>query len=140
MSGILLLDTGPLVALLERRDRYHPWAREQLASQRQPLATCEPVLTEACHLVRRLSSGPAAVMDLLRQEVITIAFDLAAEQDRVAALLRQYADAPMSLADACLVRMSELVGECAVFTIDGDFRVYRRHGRQKIPLLIPPQV
>jgi predicted nucleic acid-binding protein len=70
--------------------------------------------------------------------VIRVAFDLAAEQAPVAALLRQYADVPMSLADACLVRMSELAGESVVFTIDSDFRVYRRHRRQKVPLRMPP--
>ena len=102
------------------------------------MATCEPVLTEACYLVRGLSDGPVAVVDLLGQEVFRVTFDLAAEHDRVAALLRQYADVPISLADACLVRMSELVGPCVIFTIDSDFRVYRRHRRQAIPLLLPP--
>ena len=52
--------------------------------------------------------------------------------------IERYANVPMSLADSCLVRMSELLGESLLFTLDSDFRIYRRHGRQKIPLLIPP--
>ena len=52
----------------------------------------------------------------------------------------RYANVPMSVADACLVRMSELVADCTVFTLDGDFRVYRRNKRQKIPVLMPPNV
>ncbi len=52
--------------------------------------------------------------------------------------MRRYANVPMSLADACLVRMSELAAGCVLFTLDGDFRIYRRHRRQKIPLVIPP--
>ena len=55
-------------------------------------------------------------------------------------LLRRYRNVPMSLADACLVRLSELYGDCAVLTLDSDFRIYRRHGRQVIPVLAPPKV
>jgi len=66
-----------------------------------------------------------------------VAFRLEPESESVAALMRRYADLPMSLADACLVRMSELNRDCRVLTTDSDFKLYRRFGRQVIPLLCP---
>lgn len=137
MIPAILLDTGPLVASLDRRDAYHEWAMKQLDGVTHPLLTCEPVLTEACFLVRHLPCGCESVLELIDRKIIQVEFDLAAEQQPLRALLRKYADVPMSLADACLVRMSELHSDSRVFTIDGDFRRYRRNRRQKIPLIIP---
>jgi|SRR6516164_5690440 predicted nucleic acid-binding protein len=133
-----LLDTGPLVAVLDRRDQDHPWAVEQLAQLRRPLWTCEAVLTEAFHLLRYLPSAQVAILEMLAEDVLTVPFRLGEQPREILALVRRYANVPMSLADACLVRLSELVAGCVVFTLDSDFRIYRRHGRQKIPLLIPP--
>jgi predicted nucleic acid-binding protein len=65
------------------------------------------------------------------------AFDLANDLDRVLKLMQKYADVPMSLADACLVRMSETLENPVVLTTDDDFRIYRRHGRQVVPCLTP---
>jgi predicted nucleic acid-binding protein len=133
-----LLDTGPLVALLDRREEYHPWAVDQMARLRRPLHVCEAVITEAFHLLRHLPAARVAILEMIAEEVLLVSFQLVQQSREVLGLLQRYANVPMSLADACLVRMSELVGECAVFTLDGDFRIYRRHRRQKIPLLIPP--
>lgn len=140
MTQTILVDAGPLVALLDRRDRYHRWAAREVASLQQPMITCEPILTEAAYLVRRIPKGTVSVIDLLRQQVVSVQFQLIKQQDPIAASLRRYRDVPMSLADACLVRMSELIPNCTVFTIDSDFHIYRRNRRQKIPLLIPPDV
>jgi hypothetical protein len=96
------------------------------------------VLTEACHLARRTPGGPGAALELFERGALRLDFDLDANLAVVSRLMHRYAHVPMSLADACLVRLSELVAECVVFTLDSDFRIYRRHGRQKIPLLIPP--
>ena len=76
-------------------------------------------------------------MELLSRGVIKIAFDLGRETKAVAGLMARYDEVPMSLADACLVRMSEQYSDCAVFSIDGDFRLYRRHSRGVIPLISP---
>ncbi|PYN91643.1 MAG: hypothetical protein DMD91_33840 [Candidatus Rokuibacteriota bacterium] len=65
------------------------------------------------------------------------AFDLADELDRVLDLVRKYANVPMSLADACLVRMSEMLSDPVILTTDADFRIYRRHGRQVVPCMTP---
>ena len=136
MKGGVLLDTGPLVAYLDRRDRYHDWAKDQMSVLRPPLLTCEPVLAEAFHLLRALGEGRSAILDMMRRGLIEVPFRLTEHIDAVNKLLSRYEDRPISLADACLVRMSEVYGD-TVLTLDSDFKVYRRHRRQKIPLITP---
>ena len=133
----VLVDTGPLVALLNRHEHFHAWAKEQAAHCESPLATCEAVLTEACYLLREIDGGSERLMDLIRRGLLVLPFLLRDDHDSVSALMRRYSDVPMSLADACLVRMSEQVSGSTVFTLDNDFRIYRQHGRRAIPLLIP---
>jgi predicted nucleic acid-binding protein len=135
-----LVDTGPLLALIERSDRRHAWTQTQFDEIAPPLLTCEAVLTEACYLARRTDAGPAAILDLFHRGVVRLAFNLQEHFDQISSLMERYANVPMSLADACLVRMAELVADCVVFTLDSDFHIYRRHKRQKIPLLIPADV
>ncbi len=132
-----LLDTGPLVAFLNRNDQWHEWAKTQMGALPVPLLTCEPVLAEACFLVQRGGGRPADVLSKLQAGVIEVAFEITTEAVALEVLMRRYEDTPMSLADACLVRLSELHTDCQVFTLDSDFRWYRRHGRQVIPLLAP---
>jgi predicted nucleic acid-binding protein len=133
-----LVDTGPIVAFLNRRDRHHGWAVETFATLRPPLLTCEAVLSEAAYLLRRLDGGPEKTIDLLMRGVVAVPFRLEAEARVVKKLLARYGDVPMDLADACLVRLTELRGDCVLLTIDSAFRdVYRRHGRQAIPTLMP---
>lgn len=138
MAGTrLLLDTGPLVAYLNRNDRYHEWAVERWKAFFDPLWTCEAVLSEAVFLLRAEGSDAEPILQLLEREVIRLDFVMDHHRADVVRLLRKYADQAMSLADACLVRMSELADRCQVFTTDRDFRVYRRKGRHVIPLLAP---
>lgn len=133
----ILLDTGPLVAALNRRDRYHEWALSHLNAIQPPLLTCESVLSEACFLLGKIGSDGETVMQLVRRGVVEVSFDLKDHVNPVAALLKKYRSVPMSLADACLVRMTELHSEGRVFTLDSDFRIYRRNGRQVVPTLLP---
>ena len=133
----ILVDTGPLVAALRVDDEFHAWAREQLQRVPAPLLTCEAVVSEALHLLRRSKGGHAAVMELLRDRLVTLPFRLEDELAPIARLLNRYADVPMSLADACLVRMSEQHAGACVLTLDSDFKVYRRHGRGVIPTIAP---
>jgi predicted nucleic acid-binding protein len=135
-----LVDTGPIVAFLNRRDRHHRWAVEAMAAVRAPLLTCEAVLSKAVYLVRGLPDGPEKVIELLARGALEAPFRLDGEAQAVRRLLARYGDRPMDLADACLVRMSELHADCRVLTLDSEFRdVYRRHGRQTIPTLMPRQ-
>jgi len=133
----ILLDTGPLVALLNARDAHHGWARELLASVAPPLVTCEAVLSEACFLVRQLHGGRDRVLELVHRGAVAVPFRLEDELPAVRRLLSRYADVPMSLADACLVRMTEALSDSVILTTDADFRIYRRHSRQAVPCVMP---
>ncbi len=133
----VLIDTGPLVALLNARDAYHAWTRETLDSIVPPLSTCEAVISEVCFLVRHLKGGPDAALTLLSRGIVTLDFRLTSELEPVRKLMAKYATVPMSLADACLVRMTELDAQSVVVTLDEDFQVYRRGGRQVVPTISP---
>ena len=135
MARSVLVDAGFLVALLSRRDGNHDWAAGQLHPNPPPWKTCEAVLSETFHLLG--DRGGPALVELLRRRSVLPAFDLNDELDRVLKLMLKYADAPMSLADACLVRMTEAFSDPLLLTTDSDFRIYRRHSRQTIPALIP---
>lgn len=131
-------DTGPLVAYFDRRDAHHEWAVAQFDMLAPPLLVSEPVITEALFLLRREPRVADAVLALLEENTLRVAFNLGDHVARVHALMRKYVDTPMSLADACVVRVSELHEYHAVLTLDSDFTIYRRFGREPLPLLSPP--
>jgi predicted nucleic acid-binding protein len=135
MAASVLVDAGFVIALLSRRDHYHKWALAQSPDLPPPWKTCDAVLSEAFHLLG--SRGRPALSALLRRGAVVLAFNLPGQLDRVLSLMQKYADVPMSLADACLVRMSETLADPVVLTTDLDFRVYRRHGRQVVPCMTP---
>jgi len=121
-----ILDAGPLIAALNRRDVHHQWARETLKRLGPPFFSCAEAITEAA----AMTGQPAAIVEMVRAEEIILAFDLSAQSDAVLALLKKYGDQEMDLADACIVRMSELMRDCQVITLDrDDFAAYRRNGR-----------
>jgi predicted nucleic acid-binding protein len=129
----VILDTGPLVALLNRDDEHHGWAVDALGRLPAPLWTCEPVLAEAAHL----TGSPGLIMDMVAKQQLRIGLDIAEEALALGALLRRYGKR-MDLVDACVVRMSELAPRCTVVTLDRrDFAVYRRNGRHVIPVVAP---
>ena len=132
------VDAGPLVALLNERDMHHDWASATLDAIEPPLYTCEAVISEACYLVRRLPRGPQTVLSLVSKGLVVVDFHVDDEIAAVERLVAKYASVPMSFADACLVRMSELHPDVTIVTVDTDFTVYRRHGRDVIALLMPP--
>ena len=136
-GGPGLLDTGPLVSFLASGLTNHAWACEQWKLFRPPLLTCEPVLTEAAFLLKRERREADPLFALLERGVIRIALDVQGEQSDLRALMRRYRNRPMSLADACMVRLSELHATGEVFTLDSDFRIYRCHGNKVIPVLMP---
>jgi len=133
----VLLDTGPLVALMNRRERHHAWARRVLDTIEPPLFTCDPVLSEACFLLQNFDGGTDAVLELVARGGLRTEFALAAEVDPIRSLMRRFRDVPMSLADACLVRMTELERDSIVVTLDGDFQIYRRNRGQPVPTISP---
>jgi uncharacterized protein len=130
-----IVDSGALVALLDPREEHHVWARENLSRQPLPWHTCESVLAEALFLLHE--SHLRALDQLLRQAHVRIGLNLADQLLQVLELRAKYSSVPMSLADACLVRMSEILPDPVVITTDADFCIYRRHSRQVIPHLMP---
>jgi predicted nucleic acid-binding protein len=133
----ILLDSGPLVGFVSGTDQHHRWTAEIWNSLYEPLWTCEAVLSEAIFLLQSDGVSIDTLLELFERGLVKMDFNVSAHQPDVWQLLRKYADQPMSLADACLVRMAELSGHCQVFTTDKDFLVYRRKGRHVIPLLAP---
>lgn len=137
MKGPVIVDTGPLVALINRRERDHEWVREQWGRIVAPLVTCEAVVSEGCFLLQGVDGGVAALTQLFERGVVRIAFNLADELLAISRLLKRYHSVPMSLADACLVRMAEHFSTASVLTLDSDFGIYRKNGRTVIPTLMP---
>jgi predicted nucleic acid-binding protein len=133
----VIVDTGPIVALLNRTDRHHTWTRTVLDAVEPPMFTCEAVLSEACFLLRRINGGQDAVLELVARGILSVTFSVTAELKPVRKLMKRYSSVPMSFADACLVRMSELDPRATVVALDSDFKIYRRNVRQAIPVLLP---
>ena len=132
-----IVDTGPLVAFLDRAERHHEWVADRIGEIEAPLLACEPVLAEAMFLLGRLPRAQDAVFALIENGALRVALHL---EDHVAALhelLRKYRDRPMSLADACIVRMAELNACHAVLTLDADFAMYRKNGDEPLALIHP---
>jgi predicted nucleic acid-binding protein len=130
-----IVDSGALVALLDPREEHHRWSRETFSRQPAPWLTCEAVVSEAFFLLHEPHAR--ALEKLLRQGHLRLGLNLADELVQVLDLRAKYADVPMSLADACLVRMSETLPDPVVLTTDADFKIYRRHSRQVVPCLLP---
>ena len=133
----VIVDTSILVALIDQRDSHHEWARQQLGGIAPPLLTCEAVISEAWFLLKRVRNGREALLLLLEQDQISVAFDLNTELLSVVALMRRYESVPTALADSELVRMAELYPNSSVFTLDSDFQVYRKNRNIPIPLITP---
>jgi predicted nucleic acid-binding protein len=135
MARNVLVDAGFLVALLSRKDSNHKWAVTQALSHAPPWRTCDAVLSEAFHLLG--ARGAPALSALLQRRALIAAFNMDNDMEPVLKLLQKYADLPVSLADACLVRMTETFPDPVILTTDSDFRIYRRHSRQIVPCVMP---
>ncbi len=137
MAKPIIFDSGVLVALIDKREQFHQWATEQAQTITPPFVTCEAVITETCFLLRNVHNGEAAVLSMIEDGILQIDFSLSDEITKIKALMNKYQDVPMSSADACLVRMSELMDNAFVFTLDSDFHIYRKNGKKRINLIVP---
>ncbi len=136
---VAIVDTGPLVAFLDRAEQHHRWVVEQVEELDPPLLVCEPVLAEAMHLLARFPRAQDALFGLLENGALSIAFRIEEHLPALLKLQQKYRDRPMSLADACIVRMAEIYERHVVLTLDSDFTVYRKHGRDPLALIYPAQ-
>jgi predicted nucleic acid-binding protein len=135
LAGVLL-DTGPLVALLSENDVNHARALDRFAQCRPPFRCCEAVVAEACFLMRRVhADGPAEVLALARRGVYEIAMSAADHWPNLETLLRKYSNRPISLADACLIRCAEVHQEPRILTFDRDFSFYRWARNKRFELI-----
>lgn len=133
----VLVDTGPIVALLNRRDQHHEWTTETAAQLDSPLFTCEAVIAEAHHLLSGIHDGFRRLNQLADAGRLDLSFRYRDHMQRVHELMSKYSNVPMSFADACLVTLSETLRDARVFTIDHDFRIYRRKRNRPLALLMP---
>jgi len=134
---MILVDAGPLVALVDADDQYHQQCVSTLKSLQEPLATVWPPLTEAMYLLNDLPAAQEALWEMLVRKALQLLPLGLVDLPRIRELLRKYADRPMDLADAALIRIAEREGIREIFTVDKrDFAVYRIHGRIR-PSIIP---
>ena len=134
---LAVVDTGPLVAFFDRSERHHAWVVRRVEELDAPLLVCEPVLTEAMYLLGRHAGAQDALLELIQNGALRIAFQIEEHLGTLRKLLQKYRDTPMSLADACIVRMAEIHEGHAVLTLDSDFSVYRKRGRVPLSLIYP---
>jgi predicted nucleic acid-binding protein len=135
-SEVAILDTGALVAYLVRSDRYHLWSVATFKKLPAALITCEAVLSETFHLLRREEGGLRALSAMLLRggiQVVSLAEDL----EFVLTLAEKYKNVPMSYADACIVRIAETHPKTVVITTDSDFLSYRMNRNMRIPVMLP---
>jgi predicted nucleic acid-binding protein len=133
----VIVDTGPLVALLDRGDRDHGWVVRQGRRLPPRMLSCEAVLSEVHFLTRDIPEAKDRIETWLADGRLGLPFHVSDDHALIHELMVRYARVPMSFADACLVRMSELWPDARVFTLDSDFRIYRRNKRQALPLICP---
>ncbi len=133
----IIADTGVIAAFLNPKDQWREWTVEQWRELPAPFLTCEAVITEACFLLHHTKDGEQDVLSLVEAGILQIDFRLSDKAKSVKSLMKKYENVPMSLADACLVRMSERIENAVVFTTDSDFHIYRKNGKRKIDLIIP---
>ena len=134
---MILVDAGPLVALVDADDQYHQQCVSTLKSLQEPLATVWPPLTEAMYLLNDLPAAQDALWEMLVRKALQLLPLGLVDLPRIRELRRKYADRPMDLADAALIRIAEREGVRKIFTADKrDFAVYRIHGRIR-PSIIP---
>jgi len=135
MARNAVVDAGFVVALLSSRDNHHEWAVTQASEFPPPWSTCEAVLSESFYLLG--GRGAPNLGALVRRRALLVTFEFAKNVEPVLRLIEKYSDVPMSLADACLVRMTETLADPIVLTTDQDFRFYRRHSRRIVPCVTP---
>ncbi len=137
MTNRTIIDTGPLVGLIRRDDQWSAWSTKVADELPPPFFTCEPVLTEASYLLKNFAGGVDQLLGMVEDGLIVVDFAAALEARQLRSLIHKYHDIPMSLADASVVRMTEIHRDSTVLTVDTGFVIYRRNHNERIPLISP---
>lgn len=130
----VVADAGFLVALYRRDDQYHGWAARVARDYPPPWVVCEAIWSEADHLLQ--PPGRAALRLALRRGALLL-HSLTADTSFLLDLQEKYEDLPMSVADACIVRLSETLRNPLVLTTDAGFKIYRCNRRRAVPCVMP---
>lgn len=132
----VLLDTGVIVALLDRSEKSHQACAEAVRLLEAPLITCEAVIAESCYLLRSLPGATEAVIENVAAVIFQVPFQLSREAVGLEQILRKYRDRKIDLADACLIRLADEFETSDILTLDGDFEIYR-WGKNKSFHILP---
>jgi predicted nucleic acid-binding protein len=132
----VLLDTGVIVALLDRSEKFHEPCADAVRGLDSPLVTCEAVITESCYLLRRFPGAPEAIIENMAAGIFQLPFQLSREAAGVKHVLRKYRDRKIDLADACLIRLADEFETPDILTLDKDFQVYRWGGNKPFHILL----
>ena len=135
----VLLDSGAIVALFDRSERYHAASVEALDRVAGPLVTCEAVIAESCYLLRRVRGAGEVVLANVASGAFQIPFRLSGSAAEIRRIFRKYGDREVDLADACLIHLAGEVGSGDILTLDRDFDVYRWGGNRVFRRLIERQ-
>lgn len=133
----VLLDTGVIVALLDRSERLHETCVDCLEQLVAPLVTCEAVIAESCYLLRHMKGAADAILENVETGIFQIPIHLSQSATGLRQIFRKYKDREVDLADACLVYLAEQLDTGEILTLDRDFEVYRWGGNKRFKLLIP---
>lgn len=133
----VLIDTGVIVALLDRSERRHAQCVTIMEGLEQPLVTCEAVIAESSYLLRGLPGAPETVLQNVERGVFQIPFQLSRSAAPVRSIMRKYRDLPADFADACLIHLAEELSTGDILTLDGNFQLYRWRRNRPFHLLVP---
>ena len=132
----VLIDTSFLVSVYDKRERHHASCVAALNSLRQPLVTCEPVITETLYHLQRIRGAPEAILESIELGLLKAEFRVSGAARKIADLMAKYADTPCDFADACLITMADELGTGDILTLDSDFRHYRWRRNRRFRLLV----
>ena len=132
----ILLDTGVVVALLDRSEKYHQRCAEAVSELARPIVTCEAVIAKSCYLLRQLPGAPEVVLQNVAQGVFLIPFQLSRATAPLRNIMRKYSDLPADFADACLIHLADELNTGEILTLDQDFIYYRWRKTRRFDLLI----
>jgi uncharacterized protein len=132
----VLVDTGFIVALLDRSEVHHARCVEALQAVVSPMVTCEAVIAESCHLLREQRGATDAILQNVQRDLFRIPFRLDETSATIRTLMKRYARIPMDLADACLVALADIVDTGRILTLDSDFRIYRWRRTRAFELMV----
>lgn len=134
-----IIDTGPLAALIDKRDAWHQWTVNRVKEIRPPLITCEAILSECCFVLMRSGIELTHLFNFIAKGDLQVKspFIHVSDQERVIKIIDNYQSLPASFADACLVHMYETIRMAKVFTLDDHFTVYRTSAGNPLSLIIP---